>query len=362
MDEFLFLWAQWGILNHSSGFSTGYDQYQIIKKYFGNLKTAWEKIDVTFLLQLGFGRQKAERVLEIRNGFNFHQMLKQINQSGTRILCIDDADYPACLKSIPSPPIFLFIRGYLPSLHKALGVVGTRAITDYGRMITEKFVAGLVKNGFVIISGLALGVDSCAHEITLKHKGATLGVLGSGTDIIYPSSNRLLAERIIREGGAVISEYPLGTPAMQHHFPMRNRIISGLARGVLIVEGGVKSGALITARYALEQGRDVFAIPNNITKIGLSGTNHLIRRGEAKLVETVDHILEEFHMQPATLRPPLSFSAIESELLERIVNGGKSIDQLTIETPYNVARLSEVFISLQLKGVVKEIGQKWVII
>lgn len=143
---------------------------------------------------------------------------------------------------------------------------------------------------------------------------------------------------------------------------MRNRIISGLSRGVLIVEGGIKSGALITARYALEQGREVFAVPNNITKLGLSGTNHLIRRSEAKLVEGVEHILEEFQMQPAQIKQQITFSPIESELIERIVNEGKSIDELVMETHYNVARLTEVFIGLQLKGVVREINRKWVII
>ena len=353
-DEYVYLWAQWGILN--------FDQYQIIKKQFGDLKSAWEKIDLLFLQKLGFGLQKAERILDIRNGINFHQLIKRIEDLNIRILCVDDADYPKRLRSISSPPVFLFMRGKLPSLHKSLGVVGTRCITDYGRMITGKFVSGLSRNGFVIVSGLALGVDAYAHETTLQNDGITVAVLGCGVDRIYPSANRNLAERIIKNNGAVISEYPLGTPAMQHHFPVRNRIISGLSRGVLVAEGGVKSGALITARYALEQGREVFAIPNNITKIGLSGTNHLIRRGEAKLIENVDHILEEFQMQPTASKQPIAFTAIESELLERIANDGKSIDELVMETPYNVARLSEVFINLQLKGVVREVGQKWVIV
>lgn len=349
-NEYLHLWAQWGILN--------YEQYQIVLRQFGDLESAWKKIDRLFLMKLGFGQEKVDRLLEIRKTTQF----QRLEDFGMRILCVDNPDYPKCLRSISSPPVFLFILGKLPLLHKSLGVVGTRDITDYGRIVTEKFVSDLTGSGFVIVSGLALGVDACAHETTLKNKGVTVAVLGSGVDRIYPSANRYLAERIISSGGAVISEYPLGTPAMQHHFPMRNRIISGLSRGVLIVEGGVRSGALITARYALEQGRDVFAIPNNITKQGLSGTNHLIRRGEAKLVENVNHILEEFQMQPQKSKKPITFSSIESELLERILNGGKSIDELTIETSYNVARLSEVFINLQLKGVVREIGQKWVII
>ena len=291
-DEYVYLWAQWGILK--------FNQYQIIQKQFGDLENAWKKINIPFLQKLGFGGEKAERVLDIRKGINFHQLIKRIGDMDARILCVDDSDYPKCLRSISSPPVFLFVRGKLPSLHKSLAVVGTRGITDYGRMITGKFVSGLAQNGFVIVSGLALGVDAYAHETTLQNNGITVAVLGCGVDRIYPSANKYLAERIIKNSGAVISEYPLGTPAMQHHFPVRNRIISGLSRGVLIIEGGVKSGALITARYALEQGREVFAIPNNITKVGLSGTNHLIRRSEAKLTENVDHIPNAAHCHQTT--------------------------------------------------------------
>ncbi len=353
-DEFLLLWAQWGILN--------FEQYQCVKKHFTNLEVAWKKIDISFLQRLGFRQDKAERVFEIRKGINFHQLLQQTENAKVRVFCIDDSAFPSCLRSIPAPPVFIFVRGELPLLHKSLGVVGTREITDYGKLVTEKMVADLVRNGFVINSGLALGVDALAHETTLRNNGKTVAVLGSGVDCIYPSSNFYLADRILKQGGAIISEYPLGTPASKHHFPARNRIISGLSRGVLIIEGGVKSGALITARYALEQGREVFAVPNNITKVGLSGTNHLIRRSEAQLVESADHILEAFQMEPKQAQQTVSFSSIESELLETILNGGKTIDELTVETSYNVARLSEVFIGLQLKGVVREINRKWVIV
>lgn len=353
-DQYIYLWAQLNILNSA--------QYEAVKQKFGDLEAAWHKIDLNFLMQLGFELEKSERVLKIRERLDFYQLADQLKKFNTSILCVDDKEYPSCLKAIKTPPVFLFIRGIMPPLHKAIGVVGTRKITDYGRILTEKFVSDLTRNDFVIISGLALGVDARAHEITLKNNGITIAVLGSGVDQIYPINNYNLSERIIRTGGAVISEYPFGTPAQKHHFPMRNRIIAGLSKGVLIVEGGVKSGALITARYALEEGREVFAIPNNITKVGLSGTNHLIRRSEAKLVENVEHILESFGMDPANFRQPISFTGIESELLERIANGGKSIDELTIETHYNVARLSEVFINLQLKGVVREVNRKWVII
>ena len=354
MDEIFFLWAQWGILDHS--------QYQIVKKWFGDLKVAWEKINVTFLLQLGFQREKAERVFSYKQTIDFETLVRQMDDFGIRILCVDDADYPSRLREIPNPPPFIFVRGTIPLLHKALGVVGTRGMTDYGRMATEKMVGDLVRNGFTIVSGLALGVDACAHSTTLKNGGPTVAVLGCGVDIIYPAEHLNLAERILQNGGAIVSEHPLGTPALRHHFPLRNRIISGLSRGVLIVEGGVKSGALITARYALEQGREVFAVPNDITKRDLSGTNHLIRRGEAKLVEKAQDILDEFGMENANRELPLSYSTLETEILGLIANQGKSIDELTLETPYNVARLSEALIGLQLKGTAREIGGKWVII
>ncbi len=353
-DQYIYLWAQWGILN--------YDQYQIVLKQFGDLEKAWSEINSSFLEKLGFGSAKARRVMEFKDSIDFNQLIRRIETLNIRILCVDDAEYPSCLKSIPNPSVFLFVRGKLPPLHKAIGIVGTRQITDYGKIVTERFARDLVRNGFVVISGLALGVDETAHKETVRNSGITVAVLGSGVDNIYPYVNRSLSERIIRSGGAVISEYPLGTPALQHHFPMRNRIISGLSRGVLVVEGGIKSGALITARYALEQGREVFAVPNNITKIGLSGTNHIIRRGEAKLVEKVNHILEDFQMEAVKIKQPISFTTIESELIERIVNQGKSIDELVMETHYNVSRLTEVFIELQLKGVVREINRKWTII
>jgi DNA processing protein len=353
-DEHFYLWAQWGILD--------FEKYQIVLRHFGDLETAWKKINLSFLMDLGFRKEKAERILEDQKGINFHQLVKRIENLNVHVLSVDDSEYPSCLGSIPNPPPFIFVRGNLPAFHKALGVVGTRQITDYGTMATQKFVSDLVMNGFIIVSGLALGVDACAHDMAIRNNGITVSVLGSGVDNIYPSANRGLSERILKSGGAIVSEYPLGTPALQHHFPVRNRIISGLSRGVLIVEGGVKSGALITARYALEQGREVFAIPNNITKIGLSGTNHLIRRGEAKLTENIGNILEEFQMQEAVSKKPLTFSSVESELLERIVNGGKSIDELVTETPYNISRLSEILITLQLKGVVREVNRKWVII
>ncbi|MBN2087217.1 DNA-processing protein DprA [Candidatus Peregrinibacteria bacterium] len=352
-DEYLYLWAQWGILN--------YKQYKFVLKEFGDLENAWKKITPEFLSNIGIRDEKIERCFEFKEGISFHDITSKMEEFGIRLLSISDDSYPQCLKNIADPPPFLFVRGHIPQLHKSIGVVGTRAITSYGYMITDRLTSDLTQNGFVIVSGLALGVDSCAHESCLKNGGKTIAVLGSGVDLIYPSSNSNLADHIIKQGGAIVSEYPISSPAIPHHFPERNRIISGLSRGVLVTEGGIKSGALITARLALEQGRDVFAVPNNITKVSLSGTNHLIRRSEAKLVEIVDHILEEYQMEPAQQQMIFDFSEDENNMLVKLADGGKSMNQLVSETSICVPKLSEILTNLSLKGAVREDGGKWVL-
>lgn len=352
-DEYLYLWAQWGILN--------FEQYQFVLKQFGDLESAWKKITPDFLRQIGIGSEKVDRIFEIRKRISFQDIVSRMKDMNITLFSIEDSEYPYCLKSIHNPPLFIFVRGKVPALHKALGVVGTRGMTDYGQMVTERFTSDLVRNGFVIVSGLALGVDSCAHQTTLKNGGITVAVLGSGVDMIYPASNHFLVSQIIKSGGVIISEYPLGTPSMKHHFPERNRIISGLSRGVLVVEGGVRSGALITAKLALEQGREVFAVPNNITKVSLSGTNYLIRRGEAKLVEKVNHILEEFQMEPQQQQLSFNFDDTEKDLLTNLSDGGKTMDELIVDTALPISRISEILTNLSLKGAVREEGQKWVL-
>ena len=352
-NKYVYLWAQWGILK--------FQQYQIIKQEFGDLKTAWEKINPEFLRRLGFGSEKITRLFEIRNLISITDILLIMERYNVQILSIDDENYPSSLKAIADPPPFLFIRGTLPSFHKSLGVVGTRQMTEYGEFVTEKFVSNLVRNGFVVVSGLALGVDAYAHQITLNNNGITVAVLGSAVDRIYPATNQFLAKNILSNGGAIVSEYPLGTPAVAHHFPARNRIVSGLSRGLLVAEGGVRSGALITARLALEQGREVFAIPHSITKIDLSGTNHLIRRGEAKLVEKIDHILEEFQFEPIQQQIIFDLTDQEKKILSLLASNGKTIDELSIKTSLSIVLLSEVLMCLQLKGAIRELGQKWIL-
>ena len=210
------------------------------------------------------------------------------------IICIEDEEYPSLLKEIDNPPIVIYIIGRKDILNETnIAIVGSRDATEYGKYVAKEFAYKLSKKGFNIVSGLARGIDSFAHKGTLNVKGKTIAVLGNGLDTIFPKENKKLADEIINTGGCIISEYPLGTKPLRENFPARNRIISGLCNGVLVVEAKPKSGTMITVDFALEQGRDVFVIPGNIDSVNSMGTNELIRQG-AKLVTNPEEIMEEY--------------------------------------------------------------------
>jgi len=348
----MLFWAQWGILN--------YERYRFILDKFGDFESAWNKITTEDLLQMNIRKSNINLFLSEKEKVSSEKFFDEINNYNIRIISIDNIDYPELLKQISDPPPFLFIRGKIPSLHKSIGIVGTRNITPYGQMVSENFTRDLVNNGFVIVSGLALGIDSSSHESCIKNSGITVAVMGSGVDKIYPPSNYNLAQKILDNNGALISEFPIGTTPLNYHFPRRNRIISGLSKGIVVVEGGKKSGALITARMALEQGREVFAVPNNITKTCLSGTNYLIRKGEAKLIESVEHILEEFNMDinPKIIRT--DFTDDEKIILKLLSSDMKSFDELMIEFS-SIQKLSSILTALSLKGAIKESSNSWML-
>ena len=219
-------------------------------------------------------------------------MLTRLDQEEIRMISFEESEYPECLRRICDPPPVLFIKGrILPEDGQAIAVVGSRQASAYGVSICEHLVQELVRQGFCIVSGMARGVDAVAHWASLENQGRTMGVLGTGPDRIYPKGNAPLFQKIPRHG-ALLSEYLPGTPARPENFPRRNRIISGLACGVLVVEASVKSGTMITVRMALEQGREVFAVPGDIRSPLSKGTHRLIQQG-AKLVEGVEDVLEE---------------------------------------------------------------------
>ena len=343
-DEYLFLFAQWGVFTA--------EQCRVILNKFGSFKTAWKGLSADEIHRMNIRCEKSSRVLEIRERISFEQMMEMVRNLEVKIFYVDDEGYPEILKNIGSPPPFLFVRGKLPDFHKAIAVVGTRGNTDYGENVTKRFTSDLARHGFVIVSGLAMGIDSIAHRTALELNGITVAVLGSGVDVITPFSNHRLAQEIIQSDGAVISAYPLGTPARKHHFPERNAIISGLCQGVLVTEGGCHSGALHTAKAAHEQGREVFAVPIDINKYALSGTNKYIREGKAKLVENVEHILEELNLEEKLMCQPLVLTHDERTVMEKLAIGQKSMDDLVYETEFDIPKLSEIVLSLQFKNAI----------
>jgi DNA processing protein len=286
-------------------------------------------------------------------------------QKGYRILCLADPAYPPLLREIPDPPPLLFVAGTLDPSENLLAVVGSRNATAYGVMTTRRLCSDLVGKGLGIVSGMARGIDTAAHEGALMGKGRTFAVLGSGLEQIYPAENRNLFQKIT-ENGAVISEFPLNALPESHHFPQRNRIISGMSLGTLVVEATRNSGSLITARLAAEQNREVFAIPGSIHSFKSTGTHILIKQG-AKLVENVRDILDELNLQnrrpygrkgpetgnsAARSLPPLSES--ESMVFNVLSSYPIHSDELVRKLSLTSGKLMAILLQLEVKGLVRQ--------
>jgi DNA processing protein len=292
--------------------------------------------------------------------------LKTVSKAGIVVTTLKDPGYPKSLAAIANPPPILYIKGeLLPEDHQAVAIVGSRKASPYGVRTAESMAQELSVYGFTIVSGLARGVDSAAHAGALAAGGRTLAVLGCGLDIQYPPENTKLYREIIQQG-AVISEFPLGTPPLPEHFPHRNRIISGLSLGTLVVEATERSGSLITAQCALEQGREVFAIPGNLGAVNSQGTNRLIKAG-AKLVEEIQDILEELQPQLGTERrvltksPQTRLEPMEDALYAMLSDEPRHIDELITQSRLSSAQVSGVLLQLELKGTVKHLsGQLYV--
>jgi len=292
------------------------------------------------------------------------------------IITSDSTFYPQMLLNIYDFPPILYVRGTLTDKDINIAVVGSRRASTYGRFTTERLCRELAMNGVTVVSGMARGIDSAAHTGALAGKGRTIAVLGSGMDVIYPPENRKLFEKIA-ENGAVITEFPFSTQPLAPNFPVRNRIISGISLGVVVVEASEKSGSLITARVALEQGRDVFAVPGSIDSPGTKGTHRLIREG-AKLVENTDDILEEILPQvnykstvakPSDEKPPTDHS-IKSEdlntdeeaILKLIDKKPVHIDSLAADSGYLIHDILSILMSLELGGYIVQLpGKKFII-
>lgn len=270
-------------------------------------------------------------------------------------------EYPAPLGQIASAPKQLFALGApLDSNRPHIAVVGSRKATQYGQEVTTKIVAELARQGIVIVSGLALGIDAIAHQTALEAGGRTIAVQACGLDRIYPATNRALGQRILEGGGTIISEYPVKTPPLKPHFPARNRIVSGISLGVLVTEAAAQSGSLITAGFALEQNREVFAVPGNITAPLSAGTNRLISRG-AQLVTSAGDILEVLGLETAESSAISGSNKAEVLVLELLDNGIQELEELTTHSQLDPILLNQTITMLELNGAIKPLGGgRWI--
>lgn len=327
--------------------------------HFGSLAYAWQAGDKE-LQRLGLGAAAIESLLNTRTALNLDVAWETLHKKGIQLLTWDTPAYPRYLAEIPNAPPVLYLQGDLLEQDQwAVAVVGTRRLTAYGRQVTHELVTGLVRHGVTVVSGLAKGIDAVAHKTALDGGGRTLAVLGSGLDNLYPAENRKLAQRIAAGQGAVISEYPLGMPPDARNFPPRNRLISGLSLGVVIIEAGERSGALITSRFALEQDREVFAVPGPINSAASQGTNRLIQEG-AKLVTRVEDILEELNLlrvaEQAAIQAVVPDSPEEAVLLHHLTRQPTHIDELVRVSGLNGATTSSTLMLMELKGIIQQVG------
>ncbi|MBI1854873.1 MAG: DNA-protecting protein DprA [Chloroflexi bacterium] len=331
---------------------------QALIQYFGDAESAWQA-SPDELRAAGLGPKVIERFLEIRKSVDLDKLWDKIAAQGIQILTWDDENYPPRLKEIEQPPPVLYVRGsVLTEDHFAVAIVGTRKVTSYGRQVTEELSAFLAANGITVVSGLARGVDAVAHSAALKAGGRTVAVLGSGVDRIYPPENRALAEQMMSRG-AVVSDYPVGSAPESSNFPPRNRIISGLSMAVVVVEAGETSGALITAEFAAEHGREIFAVPGSILAPQSKGTNKLIQNGALPLLTPQD-IMQALNLtrvgEQKAARKILPADAVEAQLLNLLNHEPIHVDEIRNQTGLPVEKVSAALVMMELKGMVRQVG------
>jgi DNA processing protein len=326
--------------------------------HFGNLAMAWDAPSDA-LQASGLSAKLAENIIQLRRQVDLAAIWDRIEKQQITVLTWEDVGYPARLKEIEQPPPILYLRGHLAQEDSwAVAVVGTRRVTSYGRQVAEELGAYLARNGVTVVSGLARGVDAIAHSAALAAGGRTLAVLGCGVDRIYPPEHRHLAEQVIAHG-CLLSDYAPGTPPDSANFPPRNRIISGLSMATVVVEAGQESGALITASFAAEQGREVFALPGSIYSAQSKGTNRLILEGARPLLNMQD-VLEALNLtmihQQQTARTILPADATEARLLSALSYEPVHMDEICVQSGLPIEKVSATLALMELKGMVRQMG------
>lgn len=354
MEEERFYWLGFSFLR-----GIGPKRFALLRNYFGSAKKAWLAKE-SELLALNLGPKIVEELIETRKKLDLPSYFLRLRENKIEPVFLEDKNYPVNLRAIDNPPFVLYVKGKIEVKDElGIAVVGTRLMTGYGGQVTSQLVTDLATAGLTIVSGLARGIDSMAHHSAIKAGGRTIGVLACGLDLCYPPENKQLVDLITNGNGAVISEYPLGMQAMPGNFPARNRIISGLSLGTLVIEGAKDSGSLITASLAAEQGREVFAVPGPITSRFTAGPAQLIKAG-AKLVFDTNDILEELNLESRIKkqesRKILPESAEEEALLCLIKDEAKHLDQLVRESGFDTAMVTSIMAMLEIKGKVRNLG------
>ncbi len=334
-----------------------------IIRYCGSSRVAWSA-PASKLEQIPELKGLVEKLLEERRRIDPDAEWRRLQNLKINCLTLDNPAYPSLLKQITHPPPLLYYRGSWVNQPAAVAIVGSRRCTVYGREVARRLAGELALAGVTVVSGLALGVDTAAHQGALGASGQTVAVLGCGLDRCYPPSNVGLMRAISAGGGAVLSEFPLDTKPLPQHFPQRNRIISGLSLGTVVVEATVKSGALITANYALEQNREVFAVPGHVDSPYSRGCHRLLKEG-ARLVESCADILEEFQMIPAAAEAETAAGSenictgAEESLFKLISHQPLHIDQLIHSSGLNAEQVAPLLLELELKGLVRQLPGKY---
>ena len=348
-------------LHYATG--TRYRQFSAVREEYYYLEEAWDDVQHGRMERLSMLSEESQKRLReaAADGF-MDRYIRWLDKNGMNVVTSASYQYPALLKEIPDPPAVLFYKGTLnEDMQLPLAIVGTRHCTDYGKEVAKTFGRELVKAGATVVSGLATGIDGYAALGALSVEGAqdpTVAVLGCGIDVVYPKGNEKLYGAIV-ERGCLITEFLPKTPPLSQNFPFRNRVISGLSLGVLVVEAGERSGASITARLALEQGREVFAVPGRITDLMSAGTNGMIRRGEAKLVTSVADILQEFgeggyadEVQTVAFK---DLNPLEQQVVKALETGEKNEDELLESCAGGVDELIPTLTGLTFSGIIKQL-------
>ncbi len=307
------------------------------------------------------GEASAKRLLQPFEMKQIDDILHLLERKGCGIVIRGDAEYPDTLDQIDIPPAILYYKGNVGLLKtRCLGVVGTREPSRYGRDYTEKFVEILAKCSITIVSGLARGIDTIAHRVTLQNCGKTIAVLGSGIDIIYPASNAQLYDDIARDG-LIISEYPLGTPSLAYNFPERNRIISGLSQGILITEAGNKSGSLITADYAIKQNKELFVIPSALNSPRGQGGNKLLKTCQGAMVLSPDDIIDTLGIkqQPEKKASAMQLDFMEEKLIDALSYSEMHFDDLIDLTGLRVSDLNALLVRMEIVGLIRKLDNNY---